>query len=154
MLTIFEARYKFIMVFPSGSAVKNPPASAGNVSLIPGSGRAPGEGDGNPLRYPDLGNSMDRGAWWATVRGAAKRQTWLSSWTTAANVQELVRPNELRKGYRGKLLRERRIQLGEIPWYPPGNLGCQWDLQGVYGWHCLGFTVQFSSRTPIGGLSW
>ena len=72
MLTIFEARYKFIMVFPSGSAVKNPPASAGNVSLIPGSGRAPGEGNGNPLQYSCLKNSMDRGALWAIVHRVAK----------------------------------------------------------------------------------
>ena len=75
MLTIFEARYKFIMVFPSGSAVKNPPASAGNVSLIPGSGRAPGEGNGNPLQYSCLKNSMDRGALWAKVHRVAESDT-------------------------------------------------------------------------------
>ena len=39
------------------------------MGLIPGSGRAPGEGNGNPLQYSCLGNSMDRGAWWATVPG-------------------------------------------------------------------------------------
>ena len=43
--------------------VKNPPANAGNVDLIPGSGRSPGEGNGNPLQYSCLGNSIDRGAW-------------------------------------------------------------------------------------------
>ena len=52
--------------------VKNPPANAGDASWILGSGRSPGEGNGNPLQYSCLGNFMDRGAWWATVRGGAK----------------------------------------------------------------------------------
>ena len=50
--------------------VKNPLADAGDLrdtSLIPGSGRSPGGGNGNPLQYSWLGNPMDRGAWWATV---------------------------------------------------------------------------------------
>ena len=49
--------------FPGGSAVKNLPASAGDVGSIPGSGRSPGEGNGNPLQYPCLRNPLDRGAW-------------------------------------------------------------------------------------------
>ena len=52
--------------------VKNLPASAGDVSLIPGSGRSPGEGNGNLLQYPCLGNPMDRGAWQAIAHGVAK----------------------------------------------------------------------------------
>ena len=50
--------------------VKNPPANAGDIrdmGSIPGSGRSPGEGHGNPLQYSCLENPMDRGAWWATV---------------------------------------------------------------------------------------
>ena len=47
--------------------------------LIPGLGRSPGEGSGNPLQYSCLENPMDRGAWWATVCGAQKSQTWLSN---------------------------------------------------------------------------
>ena len=64
--------------------VKNPPANAGDtgdVSLIPGLGRSPGGGNGNPLSCLELsclGNSMDRGAWWATVHGVTKSQTWLN----------------------------------------------------------------------------
>ena len=46
-----------------------------DVGLIPGSGRSPGEGNGNPLQYSCLENSMDRGAWWATVHGVAK--SWI-----------------------------------------------------------------------------
>ena len=52
--------------------VKNPPADAGDTGSIPGSGRSPGGGRGDPLRYSCLENPMDRKAWWATVRGVAK----------------------------------------------------------------------------------
>ena len=65
--------------FPGGSEVENLPASAGDVSLIPGSVRSPGIGNGNPLQYSCLGNPMDRGARWAIVHGVTKRWTLLSS---------------------------------------------------------------------------
>ena len=62
-----------------GSAVNNPPVmqeeNAGDLGSTPGSGRSPGEGNGNPLQYSCLENHMDRGAWWATVHGVTK------SWT-------------------------------------------------------------------------
>ena len=61
-----------ILVLPGGSLVKNLPANTGDAGLIPGSRRYPGEGNGNPLQYSCLENSMDRGAWWATVHGVAK----------------------------------------------------------------------------------
>ena len=61
-----------ILGFPGGSMVKNPPASAGDLSSIPASGRSPGEGNGNLPQYSCLGNLMDRGAWWATVHGVTK----------------------------------------------------------------------------------
>ena len=57
------------MGFPGGSAVKNLPANAGDAGLILGSGRSPGEGNGNPRQYSCLENSMDRGAWETTVHG-------------------------------------------------------------------------------------
>ena len=52
--------------------VKNLPASAGDVGLIPGLERSPGEGNGNPFQYSRLENPMDRGAWQATVHGVTK----------------------------------------------------------------------------------
>ena len=55
--------------------VKNPPANAGDVGLARGSGRPPGEENGNPLQYSCLGNPMKRGAWQATVHRVAKSQT-------------------------------------------------------------------------------
>ena len=57
--------------------VKNPPANAGDMVSIPGSGRSPGEENGNPLQYSCLGNLMDRGAWQATVHGITKSRTQL-----------------------------------------------------------------------------
>ena len=56
------------MGFPGGSVIKNLPINVGNASLIPRSGRSAGEGNGNPLQYSCLENSIDRGAWWATVQ--------------------------------------------------------------------------------------
>ena len=53
--------------FPGGSVVKKPHAKAGDRGSIPGSGRSPGERNGNPLQYSFLGNSMDRGTWQASV---------------------------------------------------------------------------------------
>ena len=58
--------------FPAGSVVKNASANAGDAGSIPGSGRSPGEGNGNPLQYSCLGNPMDGGAWGATVHGVTK----------------------------------------------------------------------------------
>ena len=62
--------------------VKNSAANAGDArdtNLILGLGRSSGEGNGNPLQYSCLENSMDRGAWWATVHGVTKSQTQLSA---------------------------------------------------------------------------
>ena len=53
--------------------VKNPPANAGDAGSIPGSGRAPGEGNGNPLQYSCLGNPKDRGAWRTAAYGLQER---------------------------------------------------------------------------------
>ena len=58
--------------------VKNPPANAGDLGSIPGSGRSPGGGNGSSLQYSCLGDPMNRGAWQATVHGVAKIQTQLS----------------------------------------------------------------------------
>ena len=69
--------------FPRGSVVENLPANAadsGDVGLIPGLGRFPEGGNCNPLQYSCLENSMDRGAWWATVHRVAKNWTWQSDW--------------------------------------------------------------------------
>ena len=55
--------------------VKNLPANAGDPGSIPGSGRSPGVGNGDPLQYSCRENPLDRGAWWATVHGVAESDT-------------------------------------------------------------------------------
>ena len=61
--------------FPGGSVVKNPPANTGDMGLTPGLGRSLGEGEGNQQQYSCLVNSMDRGAWQATVHEVSKSPT-------------------------------------------------------------------------------
>ena len=61
--------------FPGGSEVKASACNVGDLGLIPGSGRSPGEGNGNPLQYSCLENPMDRVAGWAAVHGVANIQT-------------------------------------------------------------------------------
>ena len=67
--------------FPGGSEVKAPAGNARDLTSIPGSGRSPGEGNGNPLQCSCLENPMDGAAWWATVHGVTKSQTRLSDFT-------------------------------------------------------------------------
>ena len=71
-----------LKVFPGGSEVKASARNAGELGSIPGLGRSPGEGNGNPLQYSCLENPMDGGAWWATVHGVAKSRTQLSDFTS------------------------------------------------------------------------
>ena len=67
--------------FPGSSAVKASACNAGDPGSIPGLGRSPGEGNGNPLQYSCLENPMDGEAWQATVPGVTKSQTRLSDFT-------------------------------------------------------------------------
>ena len=67
--------YRYTQGFLGGAVVKNPPANAGDTDSIPGSGRSPGVGNGNPLQNSCLENPMDRGAWQVTVHVVTKSQT-------------------------------------------------------------------------------
>ena len=69
---------RWALGFPHSSVGKEPACSAGDLGSIPGSGRSPGEGNGNPLQYPCLENLKDRGAWWTAAHGVAKSQARLS----------------------------------------------------------------------------
>ena len=78
ILTRTSLEVQWLRGFPGGSLIKNLPANeedSQDLGLIPGLGRSHGVGNGNILQYSCLGNSMDRGAWWATVPAVAK------SWT-------------------------------------------------------------------------
>ena len=70
-----------ILGFTGGSEAKASASNAGDLGSIPGLGRSPGEGNGNPLQYSCLENPMDGGACWATVFRVAKSQTRLSDFT-------------------------------------------------------------------------
>ena len=72
------------MDFPGASDGKASAYNAGDPGSIPGSGRSPGEGNGNPLQYSCLENTMDRGAWWATIHGVAKSRTRLSDFSATS----------------------------------------------------------------------
>ena len=70
--------FNFIIPLINSSVGKQSACSAGDPGSIPGLGRAPGEGDGNPLQYPCLESLMEREAWWPAVHGVAKSQACLS----------------------------------------------------------------------------
>ena len=76
---------------PGGSEAKASACNEGDLGSIPGSGRSPGEGTGNPLQYSCLENPTDRGAWWATVHGVTKSWTQLSDLTF--NFSTLIEKN-------------------------------------------------------------
>ena len=77
--------------FPGGSEVKAFASNAGHLGSIPGSGRSPGEGNGNPLQYSCLENSVDRGAWWAAVYGVAQSQTRLKRLSSSRDLFKKIR---------------------------------------------------------------
>ena len=64
--------------------------TAGDPCSIPGSGRSPGEGNGNPLQYSCLENPMDGGAWWATVYGIAKNWIWPINWHFISYMEQYI----------------------------------------------------------------
>ena len=70
-----------MMGFPGSSDGKVSACTVGDPGSIPGSGRSPGEGNGNSLQYSCLENPMDGGAWWATVHRVTKNRTRLSNFT-------------------------------------------------------------------------
>ena len=69
---VLSLLFDMLLGFPCSSGGKESACSAGNRGSIPGLGRSPGEGNGNPLHYPCLENLMDRRAWWAAVNGVAR----------------------------------------------------------------------------------
>ena len=82
--------------FPGGSDGKASACNMGDLGSIPGLGRSPGEGSGNPLQYSGLENSMDRGAWLATVHGVSKSRSQRRNFTFAFHFRG-IRRAELRR---------------------------------------------------------
>ena len=81
MLILIQFKLHLTISYALHSEVKASASNAGDLGSIPGSGRSPGEGNGNPLQYSCLENPMDGGAWWATVHGVTKSRTRLSDLT-------------------------------------------------------------------------
>ena len=79
LYTLSSAAYWILIQFPGGSEVKVSASNVGDPGSIPGSGRSPGEGNGNPLQYSCLENPMDGEAWQAAAHGVAKSRTRLST---------------------------------------------------------------------------
>ena len=98
-----------VVGYPGGARGKEFACNAGdtgNVGSIPGSGRSPGGGHGNPLQYPCLENPMDRGAWRATVHSVAKSQTQLKGSSMHACIGQYERLDHLHLPVFSSLLRE------------------------------------------------
>ena len=93
--------------------------SAGEVSSIPGSGRSPEGGHGNPLQYSCLENPVDRGAWWATVQGAAKSRTRLSTRSSSSLSQS---PHGRKSG-----LQQVHWPGTQKSWSGVSDLACLWQ---------------------------
>ena len=98
--------------------IKNLPAKAGDVGSVPGLGRSPGEGNGYPLQYSCQENSIDRGAWWATVHGVAKSRTRLSDFTFTFHFHAL----EKKMATHSSVLAWRIPGMGEPGGLPPMGL--------------------------------
>ena len=83
--------------FSGGSDGKESACNAGDPDLIPGLQRSPGEGNGYPFQHSCLENSMDRGAWWATVHGTMKSWTWLNNLTLSLLTFSITKKSVLPK---------------------------------------------------------
>ena len=131
----------------TGSMVEHPPANAGDLGSIPGSGRFPRKGNGNPLHCSCLGNPMDRGAWWATVQGISTESDstepeWLNNNTSAYLINLLLQLSRhcccccWAASVVSDSVRPHRRQPTRLlcPWDPPSKntgVGCHFLLQCV-----------------------
>ena len=114
--------------FPGGSNDKESPWKAGDLGLIPVLGRFPGEGNGSPVQYSCLENSMDRGAWRAIVHGCAKNRTQLSFTGLHQNRwQEIVKSE--RKNFESRKRRDKSYMNGK-------------SNKSVCGFHTRNFQVR------------
>ena len=122
------------MGFPGGSVLKNPP-DTGDSGLIPGSGRFPGEGNGNPLQYSCLETPMDRGAWWATAQGVAKSQTPPSNKAcTLTCSRQRKQPEPDKASWSGGPMETWRVASGQATeWQNPKDTAGDWVFSTAAG---------------------
>ena len=106
---------QLIWAFHGGADGKESACNAGDLGLIPGSGRSPEEGNGNPLQYSCLDNSMDRGAWRATVHGVSKRLDM----TERLTLLSILLAYTNKKLKHSCIQRFRKCHRGKIPLHHP-----------------------------------
>ena len=104
---------------------------SGDLDSIPGSGRSPGEGNGNPLQYSCLENPMDREAWRGTVHGVAKSQVWWSSTHTHTHTHTCSSPS-----WRHQTLSTAKAAPTSLPLRFYYNSTGRWSCDSAAGWHC------------------
>ena len=138
----------------------------GYMDLIPGSGRLPGEGHGNPLQYSCLENPMDRGAWWATVHRVAECGTWLKQlstqhmlimgicdphWTFISLTQWLLWARELLPGIITTIYSNDEEGVNILwGWGKGGNNKCTQGIDGVVLWDIHGEHIYiYQSMCPF-----
>jgi len=106
--------------FPSGTVVRNLPANAGDMGLIPGLGRSPGGGNGNPLQYSCLGNSLEGGVWEATVHGVAKKSDTTEQLSAHGQYEGKLTSGEESQGEQASSLLDLKAQV--LKWLEYGHL--------------------------------
>ena len=130
--------------FLVAQTIKSLTANAGDaraMGSIPGMGRFPGEGNGNPLQYSCLGNPTDRGAWWTTVHGVTKRQTHLGTQLNTCTGTDthtciLIRPAELLSVHSG--MKRGRGSSPQEPHHPQKYDVSHFPVNGCYDRECSG----------------
>ena len=150
--------------FPGSSVSKEYAWNVGEPGSIPGTGRSPGEGNANPLQYSCLENSIDRGAWWATVHGVAKSWTQLSDFCFTSVYMPISNSHALwfLNSKSPQVLRHTHAHTSSLPTNPLGSPSRNWShhwchpltAQGclasvrvstavlVNGWHVFAFSVE------------
>ena len=109
---------------------KESACNARDPGKIPGSGRSPGKGKGNPLQYSCLGNPIDRGAWQTTVHGVAKSQTQLSDKTTKTHMFDPIFRTEVATGDTQCQIVAHLLSWTSVIPYTPSILNSQGDEWG------------------------
>ena len=140
-----ELNWKFGMCFPDGSDGKASACNAGDLGLIPGLGRSPGEGNGSPLQYSCLENSMDRGAWWALW---GRKELDMTEWLTLKRGTFTLKLNTfhilftwLWQSFISKTLQQFRSISSSLKWpkllfslWKHAPLWAHWDFSLLHNW--------------------
>ena len=141
VMLFFRIKYSCVLGFPGGSEVKASACNVGDLGSIPGSGRFPGEGNGNPLEYSCLENPRDGGACWVAVYGVAQSRTWLTRLSSRSSTPPFLNlfhlpPHQISLGC------SRALALGTLLC----ALNLHWSFYFTYG--NLHVSVLFSQTIP------